>query len=284
MPWQLLLGISIIGEVIGRLLQRTIMKEDKSDPIAYAVIYQIIGGIIIGIFALVKGFQLPQDITPILPNLLIMPVLYAITNICMFTALKKTEASIFTILFASYSIWLIVGSIFVFREPFSFLQIIGTVLILLSVILVSWKHKNIKIGRAELITLSGAIVFAAAILNDTIILQKGFDPASYLSISFLAPGLFLWLLYPKRTKEIVAIGKSAAVKKVILMAFIYGIVTLTYYYAFLFGKNAAQIASINQINTVLTVIAAVIILKERSHLLLKLSAVAMSFVGVLLVS
>lgn len=282
MGWQVLLVISMVAEITGRLLHRAIMKEKDSDPIAYAVLFQLITALFIGSITVFTGFHIP-DIMPILPNLLLMPILYAIANIMIFKALKSTEASIYTILFASHTIWIILGAVFFLHEAFFLKQIVGALLILFSIILVSWKHQNIKFGRGEMMGLIAAAVYGLAITNDVYII-KSFDLFSYLTIAFFAPAIVIWLLYPASTKNIIAISKSYRLKKIFLLAFVFSIVTLSYFYAYTLGKNIGQIATIFEMTTVLTVIAAIFFLKEKSHLLLKIIAGVISFLGVLLVA
>ncbi|MBI2641073.1 hypothetical protein HYW87_00555, partial [Candidatus Roizmanbacteria bacterium] len=95
MTWQLFLGLSISAEVAGRLIQRVILRDDKSDPVAYAIVFQLLGGTVIGIYALLTGFTLP-NLQPISLNLVLMPILFGSANIFIFKSLQLTEASIFT--------------------------------------------------------------------------------------------------------------------------------------------------------------------------------------------
>lgn len=282
MSWQLFLTIAIFSDVAGRLLQRLLMKEKESDPIAYAIVYQIIGGIFLGVFAIIHGFRIPP-LGPIMLNLLFMPLIWALSNVLGFRALKITEASIYSILFTTHTIWIILGAMLFLGESFSLPQVVGTLLILGSVILISWKHADIRFRRGELITLLSALAFALGILSDTRVVAT-FDVPSYLTLGYIFPAFFLWGIYYQKTNAVVALVKSPKLKKVALMAVLYATAGLTYYYAYFYGRNAAQISSILQITTVLTVIAAVIFLKEYSQLRLKFLATAISFIGVLLVS
>jgi uncharacterized membrane protein len=80
-----------------------------------------------------------------------------------------------------------------------------------------------------------------------------------------------------------SIHKLFLVWKLILLGCLYAISAATIFLAYQYGRNAAQIAPINETSTILIVILAAIFLKERSQLLRKLFAAAISVLGVLLI-
>jgi len=281
MTWQIFIILSILSEAFGRLVQRIILKDDKSDPIAYAVVFQLLGAILIGTFTFYNGFKIP-NLVPILLNVVFTPILWGGTNILIFKALKKTEASIFSILFATRAIWIIIAAVLFLGESFTTRQIFGTLLILTSVGLVSRKKETLHFDKGSILAILSSIALALAVVNDSFIIQS-FDASTYLTYAYIAPGLLIWIVYPRSTGKIVAIFKNKILLKVGLLAFLYGSASLLYLYGYQLGNNAAQIASLFQISTLITVFLAIIILNERSHMLAKFSAAIFSFVGVLLV-
>lgn len=78
MTWQILLFVSILTAGM-TLSQRVLMKDQKTDPIALTIVFQLIGGIFIGFFAVLKGFQFP-NISLIWFNFLLMPLLWGLAN------------------------------------------------------------------------------------------------------------------------------------------------------------------------------------------------------------
>lgn len=281
MPWQFFLTLSIGGEVLGRIIQRIAMKEEDSDPIAYAIVFQLLTGILIGLYAFLTGFKIPP-LLPILPNLLIMPILYGLATICIFLSLKKTEASTFTILFTSRTIWVILGALLFLNEQFHIQQSFGVFLILGSIVLTSWNRQKLSFQKGELYAVLAAFLFGIAIVNDSFIVRV-FDIPSYLMFGFLAPALFIWVVNLKKTKEVFSILKGKQLRSVIMLSFFYGIAAITYFTAYKMGNNAAEIGAIFPISSILTVVAAIIFLNERKGIFLKVIAVAISFIGVLFV-
>ncbi len=281
MTWQLFLGLSIFAEVSGRLIQRVILRDDKSDPIAYTIVFQLLGGIFIGVYALFTGFVIP-NLQPVLLNFALMPVLYGSANIFIFKSLQLTEASIFTVLFASRSLWLIMGAILLLHENFSTQQFIGAMLIIASVIIISWKRQQIRLQKGEFFAILAAFLLASSTLNDTYII-KAFNVPSYLTLQYLITSIVIWALYPKKTKKIIALAKNNVINKIALLAIAYGAASITYLSAYKLGNNAAQIGTIFQISSILTVLLAIVILKEKSAIPIKIIAAILSFIGVLFV-
>lgn len=281
MSWQIFLIIAVFGDSLGRIALRFLMQDDKSDPISYAIVSQTLTGVVIGVIVLFYGFRIPK-IEPILFNLLLLPILWGVANILIFKSLKYTEASLFTIFFSTRTIWAVIGAILFLHESFSFAQVLGTILIIFAVFLVSGNKGKIKIQKGELLALLSAIFVGIAIVNDSTIL-KTFDALSYTPISFIAPGLFILLTNPKSGYDLPKLFKKDILRKIILMGFFYGGASIAYFYAYQIGRNAGQIASIFQISSILSVILAIIILKERSNLFIKLLAGVLSLFGVLLV-
>lgn len=269
-------------EVAGRLLQRSLMKDDKSDPIAYAVVFQLFGGLMLLAFALVNGIKGPTSWS-IWPNLLLMPFFWIASNILIFRSLKKTEASTFTILFASRVVWIILASVFFLGESFSLLQAVGTGLIAIAIVFVTYHKQKIQFAGGEKLVLLSAIVFGLAVVNDAYVVRS-FDVATYMALAYLAPAFGIWAIFPKSTPLVIQIVKSNVFKKILLLSFVYAVDSIMYLYAYRSGNNYAQMASIFQITTILTVLAAIFILKEKSHLWLKLIAGVIAFLGVLLVA
>jgi drug/metabolite transporter (DMT)-like permease len=281
MNWQLLLAISIFTESFGRLIQRVLVKDEKSDPIAYAIVFQVITGLLIAVYAAFQGFTMPQfSAAPI--NFLLVPVLYILVNIFIFKSLKHTEASIFTVLFASRALWIVVGAILLLNESFNLQQIVGTLFILAAVVLVSWKKQSFSMKKGEWYAVIAAVCIACAFLNDTVI-AKLVDIPSFMVYSFLSPALLMWGIFVKRTKNIIKIVQSSAMQKIVILSALYGIAAITYLTAYKIGNNAAVIGSIFQVSSVVTVFLAIFILRERGQYMKKIIAAVLSFIGVLLI-
>lgn len=281
MSWQILVVIATISYSISVVLQRVLMKDKDSDPIAFSIVFQFLVGILIGIYACIKGFSLP-NLTPFIPNLILVGVFYGLGNMFVFKALKTIDASEFTIVFASRTIWIVLGAIIFLKESFSLQQTIGTLLIIGSIVLISWKKKKIALGSGIWTALLAAVFMGAGFTNDAFLVSS-FDVPSYLTIAFIIPAIFMLVIYPKSIKAMKFILTKENILKLVILTAIYGSSAITIFLAYQVGKNASQIAPLNQTSTILTVILSMIFLGEKSDYLKKIIGAVISFIGVLLV-
>lgn len=283
MNWQIFLTISILAESFGRVFQRFVLKNNTTNPVAYAVWFQFLTGILLSIYALLHGFILPDNLLSLLPNLILVSVFYGLMSIFIFKAMQQTEASIFTILFNSRVIITVLGAVILLNNPFTAKQILGTILILASVIAVSFKKEKLQFKKGEIYSLLAGFFLACGVINDSMIL-KSFDVATFSAIAFIIPGFFIWVINPKSTSKILALPKDKFFPRLGLMGLIYGTAYTTYNFAYNSSQNAAKIAAIFPISSVITVLISMILLKERQRMLIKLLAAIISFTGVLLIN
>ncbi len=281
MAWEIFLIISVSTEVFGRLLQRLLLKNNTSDPIAYLVVINIVAGILVGTFSILQGFSF-NNVHLIWQNLLVMPLLWGVCNLFTYKSLKSTEASVFVILFSTRAIWQILGAVFFLNEVFTFQQVIGTLLILGSVVMVSMQNAKFSFKKGEFYALLAALFFAAAMINDAFVVRV-FDVDSYLTFGFLLPAILIWALHPQKTPEIKKIAKSKNLWKIVMLSSLFAASALTALIAYTIGDNAAQLGALFQISTILTVFAAIFLLNERKSLMLKIIAGAISCAGVILI-
>ena len=280
MSWQILVAISVVTYSISVLLQRLLLKNNKVDSVAFSIIFQLFTGILILVYALIRGFSTP-NLIPLLPNLALMIILYGAGNVLIFKALKAVEASEFTIVFATRSLWTILAAILFLGESFSSKQLLGTGFILSSVALVSWQ-KGLKLNRGTLISLLAALVFGLAFVNDAFIIRN-FDVPSYLALAFIFPALAIWAITPASTGKMKSMLTNDFLQKLSLLGVLYATSAITIFLAYKVGRNAAQIAPLNQTATIVTVVLAIIFLKEKAQLARKIIGAIFSFIGVVLV-
>ena len=281
MNWQLLVLISVLTYAISVLLQKVILKDDDSDPIAYSIVFSLLTGVVTGVFALINGFHMP-NLLAIWPNILLMVFCYGVGNILIFNALKIIDASEFTILFTTRAIWTVAGALLFLGEQYTFLKAFGALLIIIGVIVVSWKSQKLRFGKGELLSLGAGALFGIAFTNDAYIVQHA-DVMSYQTIAFILPALAVWLFKPKSTVKMMPLLKPKTAVRLLLLAVFYSISAITVFLAYQAGHNASQIAPLVQTTTIVTVILSIIFLHERNALFQKSIGTILSFIGIILV-
>ncbi len=280
MPWYVYLIINVCVVSLATLYQRVILKNSK-EPVIFYVINGIGAGLILLLYGLWMGFRIP-DITDISLNLIVLTIFLGFGNMLNFNALKKVDASEFTVLFSTRAIWSVIGAVLILGEAFGLKQIAGTSLIIASVFLVSWKKKSFRLNEGEMLTLAAAAFFGLEFINDTYLLNE-VDLFFYLPLIFLLPALFIGTLNYKKIAKIQNYVSIKEFLKLMVLALMFAVSATATLTAYTLGHNAAQIAVLNQTSTILIVFLGIIFLNERSHMKLKIAGAVISLRGVFLV-
>ena len=282
MTWQVLIGLSVISNSISVLLQRVILKESYSRPIAYSIFYQLLIGVLIGVFGLfTSDMSFPNNWKTLLPNLILMVIFYGFGNLLIFKSLKETEASKFTIIFSLRAFFTTFGSFLLLREFLTLNQYIGAVLIFASVVLVSFKSQKLTLKRGELYAFLAALCFGLANTNDRYLLMS-FQVYPFLVLAFSLPALLIALIYHQELKYIKIFLNKKLLINIALLCLIYGFTAITFFSALQLSNNSSQVANINISSVIITVVLSIIFLKERKNYLKKLIAAILTFAGVYL--
>jgi drug/metabolite transporter (DMT)-like permease len=263
------------------MLQKMLMRGEKADPIVFTIASQIIPAILIFLYTIATtGFHMPNLLAyPI--NSIIMVTAYACAAVLSFKAMGLIDASEFSVLFVTRVILVIFIAMGFLHEQFSALKIIGSILIILSVMLVSWKKRKITFGKGEVYALVGAFFMGVGIGNDGYLSVK-FDTLSYLVLAFLLPGIALMFIYPKKIRGLSVLLKQNMAIKMLLLCIFAVFSAVTYFLAFKYGNNVGQVAILNQTTTILTVLFSAVLLKETKNLNRKILGAIIAFLGVIL--
>lgn len=283
MTWQVLILISIFTFSVAQLLQRVLLKEEKSDPITYLLFFQFVNGVIVGVFGLSFGDKTFSNFRPFFLNLILMMVLNGLGAISQFKALKYLEASKFTVIFASRALVAILASSLLLNEGLSAKQWLGTLLILAGVFLVNIQAAKISFSKKESLALLSAIAFGFANVNDRFLL-KSLPVYPYVILAFILPGVFIAALFPDTIKKMKVFFERRLLKKMFLLCLIFSASSLTFFASLAKVDSASKVLSINLTTVIVTVLLAIIFLKERENLVQKLLGAFSSFLGLFLVS
>jgi drug/metabolite transporter (DMT)-like permease len=281
MSWQILLGISILTYVISQILQRVLLKEESTDPLAFAIVFQLFVGVVIGVYAMIKGFSFPANVYSLLPHLFLTLVLYGVGNIFLFKSLKAIPISEFTILFSTSTLWTIVGAVIFLHEKFLLPHILGTLLILTSLFFVFKPSSKMKISRGHIHSLIAAGLFGFAFVNDAFVL-KTFEVNSYVSLGFILPAIGLLVVYPRSIKNIIVLLKPDNLKKLSITVLFYAVSAITIFTAYIEGHNSAVISVVGKTSSILIVLAGIVFLGERDNTVRKIIGACIATVGVIL--
>lgn len=281
--WQGFILISVTLYSISVILQKKILRDEDSNPVAFSMFFQILTGIVIFVIGLLTSeMGLPNNLSSLLGNLILMMILYGLSNVLIFKSLKETEASKFTIFFSTRAFFTVLASSIFLGEMLNGKQLLGTLLIFISVAVVTLKSMKITFTKGDFMALAAAMGFGFAITNDRFLIQN-FILYSYLSISFITPGLFTAMVYPKDAMEIKKLLKVEPLKRIGVLSVIYAFSAIAFFVALKSAPNSSQVVSVNMTSVIVTVFLSIIFLKEREGLAKKILGAFLCFLGLLLV-
>lgn len=284
MSWQLLIGLSVVIYSFSALLQKVLLKSDKSDPIAFSIFFQLGVSIVIGLIVLLwrKSIPLPE-LSGIGFSLLLMAILYSLGNIFVFSSLKSTDASIFTIIFSSKTLFSIVGAMVFLGEVVGPVKWLSILLIIAGIVVTSFKKTKLKLSKGEIFAVLAAMSFGLAGTNDASLI-KHFDPYAYSVIGFLLPGLLISLIYPHKLKGISYFLHKDVFYKMILLCTLYGLSASFFFAALQASPSTTVVFAVNAFGSVLTVVLSIFILKEKENMFRKILGVLLALAGLILVN
>lgn len=283
MNWQVLTILSVFLVSLSTLLQKVLLKNDKSNPIAFAIAFQLFTGFFLILFSLFFGGIQLQNISSVAFNIVIMTMLYGICNIFIFKAIKHIDLSKFSILFTTRGIFTIIASTILLKEGLNTFQLLGAILIMSGVFFVSLKKKKIVFVKEDAFAFLAAFCFGVALTNDRFIL-KSLDLNTYLSIAFLLPGIFIAIFNVKALKEIKFFLNKQKLSILVILSFTYALAAIAFFKAIQISSNVSQVSTISLSAVVFTVLLSIVLLKEYENLKMKLVGAILCFIGLILVS
>jgi drug/metabolite transporter (DMT)-like permease len=262
------------------ILSRILTVESKN-PRAFSIVFNIICIIMSLILFIVVGsyktISLPTRIDAWI-YLLIASFFYGLNERFRFLISKILEASIYSVLSNITVIIAFFISFFLYKETLTTTKFFGSILILLSLVLVTELKKSKLSSKGIFLGIVTSIYLGIAMSLD----KKGaifFNPEMYNILLWAVP--FIVLYFPGiKIKEIKAEFKQFS-WKIILLAFFNFVGFYLGLKAFLLAE-ATKVIPVIQATTLMTVIAGVFLLKERSNLAKKIIAGLIAVLGVFL--
>lgn len=281
MTWQLLTAISVVFLSFSIILQRILVHKDKVDPVAYTILFQgLVGGLLL-VAALFRGFSLPNIGAVIVPAAASL-FLFAAGHIFYAKTLQKVEASIFSVLFATSSIWMMVLGMVLFHEQLTVLQVIGSVLIFSSVILVVKDFGNFSFSKGTGLGLLTGLLFGLALTSYSYV-GRHTDTLSWGAVSFMGIAIVALLFDTSALKKMKPLLNVGTFSRLIFLGIFYAIGSIALLYAYKIG-DFSVVSPLRQSGIMVTVLMALLFLpSERNRIGRKIVAAFVASVGVVLI-
>lgn len=120
-------------------------------------------------------------------------IFYALNDRLQTTVRKHLEVSIFTVLSQLTSVFMIIYGLILFREPVVLMKIIGAACILGANIFLRFEKGRFHFSKYVGIAAFAALSLATALIID-IGISENFNLPIYISITFLLPAIFIWIV------------------------------------------------------------------------------------------
>lgn len=281
MTWQLLTAISVAGLSISIILQRILIHKDKADPVAYAVLFQALVAVVVAVLVAVNGLNLNNLDHFWLPALTAV-VLYGAGHIVYAKTLQKVEASIFSVLFATHAVWVMVLGIILFHEHLNLIQIIGSLLIFASIFLVVNNYRHLSLNKGTFLGVLTGLLFGIAITSWSYV-GRNTDTLSWAAVSFAGAATVSLLFSPKSIKKMKPMLDKKILPTMLLLSVFYAIGSVAMLEAYKVG-SFSLVSPLRQTGIILTTLLAFLILsQERTRIVRKLLAAAICSAGVILI-
>lgn len=278
MHWSLLVITSIFTASFSSILQRYLMKEDKSDPYLYPIVFNLMVSALIFIFTFFVGFKIPEDIK--LLNLVYSTLLYASANYFLFNAFKISDAADVRISVSTRPFWVVLGSALWLGETVTTLHLLGTVLIVLGVSTVNFSKNTLKkVNKGVMYGLIAGLLYGLAFVNDGFLI-KTWDVSSLMAVEFAIVPIFMLLIRPKYILKIPSFFNKKRTIAMLLLGVLYGTSAVSIFSAYRAGGNISLIAPLQQTSVIFTVFLGVLFLKEKKDLKKKILAASLALLGV----
>ncbi len=280
MNWFFLTLLSVLFASLASILQRVLMKDERSDPYSYAIAFHFLLGFLNLGFALVSGSQFSL-LSGNFFLLLLASALWGGCSIFLFKALQLIEASEKTILSSLNVVFTIIASVIFLHETFNGQKVFGTVIILASILLVVTLKNGFKFNRGVVYVLITAVFAGLAIVADSANVQH-YNVITYNTFQNFLTGFIILAFAPKSLQQWRCFVEPSFLTKMLPLGIFSTAQGILYLTALTYGGNTAQVGTIRQASTIVTVLLAVIFLRERNNLWRKLLAAVLVTFGVFL--
>jgi len=281
MSWQILLIISIVFLSLNGLFHKSLLRDDKSDPRAQAIVFLGIGGVFSILIAILRGKLQLEFPSSLILNFLAIAVFATIAYVLKYRGFQLITASEVVIFSTTSKFWNVVGASIFLHETITIQKIFGTIIILVGIAVTMYIDKKIKLNKGIFFVLLGAAFFGLTDINGYYILQT-MDASSYQIYFYLLPVFALLLIQPSSIRKLSYYFKLDRAIKVTALAIFDTLGMLALFFAYQAGGKASVIGPLSATKVILTVVLAIIFLKERDNITKKMIGAMITVIGVVL--
>jgi len=211
------------------------------------------------------------------PQLALMTGVYVLGNLLYFAALARTQLSEIDLFLRSSALWTVVGGTLLLREAFPLASLVGSALILASLVTIADRPRRLRFSAPQWLALGAAIAFGAGNVVDKAI-SGPFDPLGYTVLNLLLTGVGMLVVARPRRAELATptLWGPTAWAVAATFALTQWLIIL----AFQAGGTAGDVILVAQVRLVALMLVGMLVLGERDRAGRKLAAAALMLAGV----
>lgn len=282
MNWVILTILGVLSASVGRVLQKNLMTDEKSNPVAFGFLFQMLVALFCFMFVFFFGVWEFPNLSGLVWNLVIMCIFYALANILLYKAFQHAPASDISVILTSSTMWSVITAVIILGERLTLKNIFGIVLIISGVIIIQDIKKGFHLNKYHLYALFSAILYGMAFINDVFIVNQYKSIPSYLVLAFALPAITILIFQPSAFFKAGVFLKSDKLFKILISSFFYSLSAIFVYTAYKMGGQASIISSIQQSNAAFVILLAYLFLNEREKMDRKIMGCILTICGVLL--
>lgn len=259
------------------LITRKVLRA-KKDAWAFSFYYSAVGALISLPF-LINQFKATSSVT-MWVFMLIVGVLVVIQNFLVLKATNFLEASLQGVILKFRLVWVFIFGVIILHETFSLSKTIGTILVILSGILLINKYNKPKSIKGIIFSLGSTLLFGIVIICYKF-LFKDFNSQTLTFFIFLIPTIINLIIMPNSVHRVFKLAKEDGLF-VIFACTLGAFANLAMNYALSIGE-ASKVLVIIEAFLIITLIGEHLFLKERNHILIKIITVVIVIIGAILI-
>jgi drug/metabolite transporter (DMT)-like permease len=290
--WYIFAFLSVAFSVFYGLISKKLLN-DKNDhnPIAFASALFATVAIISLITYLLTNPDIQSDVTAFTNRDTLWlfgasMIMYSIAPSFYWRALKKLPASEVSILYDLTTVYIFIFGVMVGTESFSATRMMGGIFIVGAVLILGFsnaKKNKFKVNRYFWMLMAATFFYAMAALIDNIVISQGrFSPLFFQALTFGIPSLLILLINKKAIEHLKYVYHPKVYKYILINAVFFFASFWAIYKAYEVGGVTSEVNFVASTETILTVVLASVLLKEKENLWIKVFCSILAGIGIFL--
>lgn len=265
-----------LTEIIGKYV-----TDKKSHPLILGVVANFYALIISTVMLFFQEVKYPSSVLIFLLAT-IAGLMYGLGTITYYASLKIIPVPEFTLLTRGTVLFIIIGGSLIYDEHFTWKQIAGTVMIIISIIILNLKGKKITLSKGSLLAILTALFFAVGAIIDKGIINN-FSVTAYQVFSYGTTTLFMVLIFLFARKQKLKFPPVKTHLLLLTTSAIFATCAFLMYTAYQRDGPVSLVNLITQVRIPIVAIYGYLVLKEKESLLNKIIALILIVFGTYLI-